>query len=101
MEEFDNFFHDKYGYCYYSIPPNENALIYNLYTEPEYRRKGHARKHLQFVIEEIRKSGYTGIIDIKAYPREDSIEYEKLVSFYKSLELNVLNMNKVVFRIEK
>lgn len=90
MEECENFFHDKYGYCYYSIEPGKKPVIFNLYIEPEYRRKGHARKHLQFVINEIRKAGYQGGIEIEAIPRENSINLEKLVSFYKSLELEII-----------
>lgn len=86
----ENFFHDKYGYCYYSIEPDKKPVIFNLYTEPEYRRKGHARKHLQFVINEIRKTGYEGEIEIEAAPRENSIDSKKLVSFYKSMGLEIL-----------
>jgi ribosomal protein S18 acetylase RimI-like enzyme len=90
IEESENFFHNKYGYCYYSLPSNKRAMIYNLYVEPEYRRKGHARELLQFVISEIRKTGYKGIIDIEACPREDSIGYKELSSFYLNMGLNIL-----------
>ncbi len=90
MEECENFFHDKYGYCYYSIEPGKNPVIFNLYIEPEYRGQGHARKHLQFVINEIRKTGYQGRIEIQAAPRENSIDLEKLVSFYKRLGLEII-----------
>lgn len=100
MEESENFFHNKYGYCYYSVPSdNKSALIYNLYVETEYRRKGHARELLQFVIAEIKKNGYEGKIDIEVYPREDSIGYKELASFYLSMGLNI--KNKVIFRIER
>jgi hypothetical protein len=89
-EEFENFIHDKYGYCYYYIYKNKNPIIYNLYTELEYRRKGYAKKHLQFVINEIRKMGYINEIEIEAIPRENSIDYKKLISFYKSMGLKIL-----------
>lgn len=92
MDEYENFFHDKYGYCYYSIEPNKPPVIYNLYTEPEYRRKGYARKHIQFVISEIRKTGYSGLIEIEVSPRENSIDVDDLVSFYKSMGLVVINI---------
>lgn len=87
MRQNENFFHDKYGYCYYSIEDSKSALIYNLYIEPEYRRLGHARRILQFVINEIRASGYTEEIEIEVAPRENSIDYGKLVLFYESLGL--------------
>ena len=90
MKESENFFHNKYGYCYYSIEPDKNPIIFNLYIEPEYRRKGHARKHLQYVINEIRKTGYEGKIEIEPIQRENSIDPEKLISFYKSMGLEVL-----------
>lgn len=90
MEEYENFYHTKYGYCYYSVEPGKKPVIFNLYIEPEYRRKGQARKHLQFVIDEIRKMGYQGEIEIEAAPRENSIEYERLVSFYKMMGLEIV-----------
>lgn len=90
-EEYENFIHDKYGYCYYCIYKNKNPIIYNLYTEPEYRKKGYAKKHLEFIINEIRKIGYNDTIEIEAIPRENSINYEKLILFYKSLGLKVIN----------
>ena len=90
MEDTDNFIHDKYGYCYYSIPLYKNPIIYNLYTEPEYRKQGHAKRHLQYVINEIRKTGYTGPIDIETKPRENSIDINNLSSFYISMGLSIL-----------
>ena len=30
MKENENFFHDKYGYCYYAIFKNKNPIIFNL-----------------------------------------------------------------------
>lgn len=90
MEENENFIHNKYGYCYYSIEANDTAMIYNLYVEPEYRRKGHAKKLIQMVIREIREAGYNKEIQIEARPREDSIDVESLVAFYKRMGLKVL-----------
>jgi len=94
MGEYENFYHDKYGYCYYSIEPGKKPMIYNLYIEPEYRRKGHAREHLKFVIKEIRKTGYKGSIEIEVAPREDSIDLAKLVAFYESLGLKIIGEEK-------
>jgi ribosomal protein S18 acetylase RimI-like enzyme len=91
MEESENFIHDKYGYCYYLMEPT--PVIFNLYTEPEYRRKGHAREHLQFVINEIRETGYVGKIQIEVAPREDSIDSENLRLFYKSIGLDILEQS--------
>jgi len=91
MEEHENFIHDKYGYCYYSMGHTKNPVIFNLYIEPEHRRKGHARKHLQFVISEIRKAGYSSEIEIEVSPREDNVDHEILSLFYKSIGLTILN----------
>lgn len=91
MEEYENFYHDKYGYCYYAIEPGKKAVIFNLYTEPQYRRKGFARKRLQLVINEIRRAGYEGEIEIEAKPRENSIDSEKLISFYKTMGLWIID----------
>lgn len=89
MKECENFYHDKYGYCYYAIPSDECPMVYNLYVEPEYRRRGHARRILQFVISEIRKNGYEGVIKIEVKPHEISIDLKKLTSFYKSMGLEI------------
>lgn len=91
MEENENFIHNKYGYCFYSI--NDTAIIYNLYVEPEYRQKGHAKKLIQMVIKEIREAGYNKEIQIEACPREDSIDVENLVVFYKKMGLKILELN--------
>ena len=68
----ENFIHDKFGYCYYAIESDKIPIIFNLYVEPEYRKQGHARKYLQYVINEIRKTGYNGIIEIEVNPRDKS-----------------------------
>jgi ribosomal protein S18 acetylase RimI-like enzyme len=88
MDESENFIHNKYGYCYYSIE-DDTAYIYNLYVVPEYRRNGHAGHLLGLVITEIRSSGYSGEIQIEAQPREDSIDVENLVAFYKRMGLKI------------
>lgn len=91
LGEHDNFIHDKFGYCYYSIEPETKPVIYNLYVEPEYRQQGHARRLLLFVLGEIHKSGYFGPVEIEADPREGSIQRDRLVAFYKSLGLDCLS----------
>jgi len=92
-----NFIHDKYGYCYYVIEPGKTPIIFNLFVRPKYRRQGHAKRLLQCVIDEIRNTGYRGIIDIEVRPREESVSAEKLTLFYASMDLNVLNSaSKVV-----
>ena len=90
LDEHENFFHDKHGYCYYSIELGKKAVIFNLYVNPEYRRHGHARKILTYVIGEIRKAGYQGGIGIEACPRENSILLDQLVAFYKTMGLEIL-----------
>lgn len=88
MEE--NFIHNKYGYCFYSVETNDTAVIYNLYVEPEYRQKGHAKNLLQLVIGEIRRTGHRDEIQIEARPREDSIDVGNLSAFYSRLGLKVI-----------
>jgi len=90
MEENENFIHNKYGYCFYFIEANDTAIIFNLYVEPEYRQKGHAKKLIQMVIKEIKETGYDKEIQIEAQPREDSINIENLIAFYKRLGLQIL-----------
>jgi ribosomal protein S18 acetylase RimI-like enzyme len=90
MRENENFIHNKYGYCYYAIESSDTAIIFNLYIEPEYRRKGHATHLIQLVIKEIRKAGYIKGIQIEAQPREGSINIENLVAFYKKMGLKIL-----------
>lgn len=90
LKDCENFYHDKYGYCYYSIEKHETPLIYNLFIEERYRKQGHARRILQFVINEILKTGYTGLINIEAKPKDCDISVDRLVVFYKEVGLNVL-----------
>jgi GNAT superfamily N-acetyltransferase len=86
----EGFIHDQYGYCYYAIDEN-NACIYNLWTEPKYRQKGYAKFHIQYCINKIREYGYKGEIAIEAAPRNNSIAVEKLATFYSSCGLYVIN----------
>lgn len=92
-EIIEGFVRDQYGYCHYFVE-NEKAFIYNLYTYPEYRKKGHARNHIEYVIKEIRKTGYSGSIGIEAEPRENSISLESLSSFYTDMGLEVVEAEK-------
>lgn len=91
LDPFDNFIHDRYGWCYYSLEPGRNPIVYNLYTEQKYRRQGYGRKHLQLVIDLIRRTGYTGAIDVEVQPCEASISCADLQTFYRSLDLHIIN----------
>ena len=88
-----NFIHTPYGYCYYHLdkPVEEGGtyLIYGLYVYPQYRRQGHSKRMLNFLIDEIRAAKYKGPICIKAQPEENSIDIKKLISYYESLNLTV------------
>lgn len=86
VEENENFVHNKYGYCFYAIKDHA-AMIYNLYVESNYRKKGHAERLIRLVISEIRGAGYYGKIQIEARPREDSISIDNLITFYERLGL--------------
>ena len=94
MGENENFIHNKYGYCYYCIESND-AIIFNLYIEPAYRKKSHAKHLIQLVIKEIREIGYNKEIQIEARPREDSISTEDLITFYEKMGLKILQSNRI------
>ncbi len=89
--DYINFIHDKYGYCYYMMEPNKKPLIFNLFTEPKYRRQGHAKRHLEIVINTIRRTGYEGPIEIEASPPKGCVERDILIEFYKRMNLTVIN----------
>lgn len=89
LGENDDFIHTKYGYCYYSLEDGK-ATIYNLFIEPEYRKKGLARKLLEMVIDVIRNEGVTEDIEISAEPRDKSIDLESLKRFYRSMDLKIV-----------
>jgi GNAT superfamily N-acetyltransferase len=85
-----DFIQTKYGYCYFEIEAGKNPIIWNLYIHPQYRKQGYAKKTLQYVVNEIRQTGYGGDIDIEPDPRDDSISYENLCAFYLSLGLRLV-----------
>lgn len=89
LKEDENFIQNKFGYCFYTLE-SPYPIIYNLYIYPQYRMCGHSKLLLQFVINEIRKDGYTGEIRIQAKPQEDSISLENLIKYYKSMGLIVI-----------
>lgn len=89
-EDAENFIHTKYGYCYWAMQPNKIPIIFNLYTEPKFRRKGHAREHLQYIIKEIRNTGYAGNIEIEGPSFYDGVRSQWIAGFYKSMGLAVI-----------
>ena len=88
-----HFIHSSFGYCYYHLdkPVSDGGtyLIYGLYVYAEYRKMGHSRRMLQFLIDEIRDTGYAGAIYIKAEPEENSISVDALVKYYRKMGLTV------------
>ena len=94
LSESDNFYHDKYGYCYYSIDRINPPLIYGLYIEPEHRGRGHARRIIMIVIGFIRSAGFPGPIEIEVERNAKSgIDAVRLSSFYLRMGLSVINMD--------
>ena len=87
MDNDYKFVHTQYGYCYYSIESDGSALLYNLYIEPDDRRKGNARYLIDLVIKEIKRSGCFGPIRVEAIPRENSIDINTLSLFYRQMGL--------------
>ena len=90
LDEYTNFVHIKEGYCYYTIEPNKKPFIFGLFVEPEYRLHGFAKKLLDYVIDEIRNTGYIGLIEIEAKPKESFVNIKRLIAFYKSKGLEVI-----------
>lgn len=89
-----DFIHTKHGYCYFEMEPGKFPIVFNLFIHPEYRKQGHAKKLLEYVINEIRQSGYMGEINIEAAPRQDSISFHNLAVFYMSMGLTVTNLHE-------
>ena len=85
----EDFVQNKYGYCYYELS-NNSAFIYGLNIDPEYRNRGKAKLILQHVINEIRYSGYTGLIGIKVKPTEPEIDAVRLEKFYIKMGLKIV-----------
>ena len=92
----EDFIHNRFGYCFYTMVDDETTepFIYNLYVHEEYRRIKKKKKLLKYIINEIREAGYRGSIKIEAIPKDDSIPLEKLIEFYESLGLEVINGNR-------
>lgn len=91
LDEYDNFVHDKYGYCYYSMEPKKLPMIYNLYVEPRYRRQGHAKRLIQQVKAVICSAGHLGPILVEARPSEPGINLGGLVRLYVLQGLSIIN----------
>ena len=95
MDTIEDFIHDRYGYCFYSVrtkPP----LVYNLYVEPAHRGKGHARRLLAYVVVQIRETGHLGEIEIEVAPKETAVDSQRLAKFYRSLGLTVIPPHSAV-----
>ena len=78
----ENFIQNKFGYCFYEV--DKDAIIFNLYVDPDYRRCGNAKKLLKYVINEIRELGHCGDILIEALPK-DGISRDDLILFYERM----------------
>lgn len=78
----------EFGSCEYDFEV-DYVHIYNLFVYPQYRRQGKAREILQLAIAAIRETGYTDEIKIVAQPKDNSIDVDKLIKFYKEMGLEV------------
>lgn len=86
----EDFIHDRYGWCYFSIDVEDRAIIFNLYVEPEHRKQGHATRYLKYVINRIREYGFHDEISIQADPKDKSINKTVLIEFYQRMGLKVI-----------
>ena len=89
LEDDENFIQNKFGYCFYSIH-EQHCVVYNLYVHPIYRKLGHSKKLLNYVINEIRETGYTGKIQIRADPQESSIGLNELIAYYTRMGFEII-----------
>jgi len=80
----------SFGHCCYEFK-EDYVHIYDLFIFPKSRRMGNARRILQIAINRIKKIGYKGKIKIVAQPRGDSISLKNIVTFYKSMGLEVFS----------
>lgn len=100
-----NFIHTPYGYCYYDLdkPVSDGGtyLIFGLFVYPEYRRNGHSKRMLQFLIDEIRGTGYSGPIYVKAKPEGNSINVDTLSMYYRKMGLTVSKEAEAALRREQ
>ena len=83
----DGIINNKFGYCEYSFE-EDYAHIYNLFVYPEFRKSGNARTILRMAINEIR-AVHKGSIRIVANPKDEFVDKDRLISFYKSMGLDV------------
>lgn len=77
------------GRCWYAFEEEGYVHIFNLFVDPDERKKGNAKKLLQLAIYEIRKTGWKGEIQIVAKPTEANISVFELRNFYKKMGLQV------------
>jgi GNAT superfamily N-acetyltransferase len=87
----------RYGKIIWSIGEDFDAeeeslgkyiLIDLVYTKPRYRGKGYARKLLLSILPKLRATGLP--VKLAAYPKEASVDWERLVSFYESVGFEAL-----------
>jgi len=95
MDDREDFVQTKYGYCYFFIESDSYAIIYNLFVYPEYRNNGYAKELLIIAIWLIRKNHYYNKIKIEAKPKEENININRLINFYKKLGLDVISTEEV------
>ena len=91
--------------CYYELmptfdhPSGRRAQIMNVYTRPEYRKKGYASTLLRLLIEDAKDRGVT---EIKLDSAEGKGKLYKLAGLKDSEECMVLDINRLLQRnIEK
>ena len=76
---------NKYGKCGYGFEYG-GAFIYGLLIKKKYRKQGHGKNILTKAINKIRKTGYSGIIDVVVRSNENW-----LTEFYTRMGLEVFN----------
>lgn len=79
---------NNFGHCKFAFE-KDYVHIYDLFIKPQFRRQGRAREILQAAIDEIRKTGYIGSIQIVAKPTEEQVDLKRLIAFYKNMKLEV------------
>ena len=86
LKDSENFIQNKYGYCFYDL---DSRLIYNLYVFKKYRKNGHSKTLLKYIIDQMKAIDDSEIF-IQIAVRENSIPVKLLISYYEKLGLTIL-----------
>lgn len=75
-----------------SLLPGRRGIVLNVYTKPEYRKKGYAKKIMNMMLEDA-KAENVSIIELKAtedgYSLYRSVGFEDVVAKYHNMRISL------------